>query len=278
MEEALVSVVIPTYNRADRLEKAVRSVLEQTYSNLEVIVVDDGSTDHTRQVIEEIQDLRLHYVWQKNSGACVARNYGVTQARGSYIAFHDSDDIWYPDKLEKQMKQLQKKKADVIVCKLAMRRADGTITFYPKRIKKGFVSPRADLFGIGTQTIVARAQVLKAEPFFTKLPRYQDLEWIYRVVQKFSVYCLDEALVDYELGNDSISKSPERMFQALVLMQKLHPDIRTKNPALALHIVRDLFSGWQEMRKKEPDQSRKYWKLMWAYYPGMLRYLVSKRR
>ncbi len=278
MEKAFVSVVIPTYNRAATIEKAVRSVLEQTYDTLEVIVVDDGSTDNTRQIIEEIGDPRLRYLWQENSGACAARNHGAEQAKGAYIAFHDSDDIWHPDKLEKQMKLLEKTKADVVVCKMAMYRPNDTIVYYPKRIREGRVPCGADLFGIGTQTIVARARVLKQEPFFTGLPRYQDLEWIYRVVQKFSVYFLDEPLVDYRIGEDSISKSPEKMFRALTIMRELHPDLKMKSPALALHMVRDLFSGWREMQRKAPAQSRDYVKLMRAYYPGLVRYLCGTIR
>ena len=238
--------------------------------------MDDGSTDDTQRIIRQIDDPRLRYIRQENSGACAARNNGARNAKGEYIAFHDSDDVWYPDKLRKQMDMMRKTNADVIVCKIAMHRPDGTITMYPKRIHEGFVSCLDDLFGIGTQTIVAKAEVLKKEPFFTDMPRYQDLEWIYRAVQRFSVYYMDEPLVDYQIGSDSISKSPEKMFRALVMMQKLHPEIRTKCPALALHIVRDLLSGWWEMRKKDMEKSRKYLRLMRAYYPGIMRYLRSR--
>ena len=276
MEEAFVSVVIPTYNRAAALERAVRSVLEQTYSKLEVIVVDDGSTDNTRQVVESIQDPRLHYLWQRNCGACAARNYGALHAKGEYIAFHDSDDIWHPDKLEKQMAAMQAQHADIIVCKMAMHRQGGRVTLYPKRIRQGFVTAQDDLFGIGTQTIVAKAEVLAQEPFYTDLPRYQDLEWIYRARQKFSIYYLDEPLVDYRIGSDSISKSPEKMFRALVLMQQLHPNIRTQCPALAMHKARDLLAGWRQTLKKSPKDSGKYLKLMRAYYPGILHCLRSR--
>lgn len=275
MKEPFVSVIIPSYNRASVLEKSIRSVLEQTYSALEVIVVDDGSTDNTREVVDSIEDSRLRYFWQRNGGACVARNYGARQAKGEYIAFHDSDDVWHPDKLEKQMAAIQKYRADVIVCKMAMYRENGSVTLYPKRVHEGFLSSQDDLFGIGTQTIVARSDIIAAEPFFAEMPRYQDLEWIYRVNQKYAVYYLDTPLVDYQIGADSISKNPEKMYAALLLMQRLHPDIRTKCPALALHMARDLFSGWQEVCKTAPAQSGKYLKLMRSYYPGIIRYLYG---
>ena len=268
-ETPLVSVVIPCYNRAAVVEKAVRSVLEQSYPTLELILVDDGSTDQTRQVIEEIQDERLRYVYQKNAGACAARNHGAALAKGEYIAFHDSDDVWHPDKLEKQMRVMQEKHPDVVVCKMKRFDADGSVVFYPKRIGEGFVSTQDDLFGIGTQTILARREVLEAEQFFSEMPRYQDLEWIYRVLQRFTLYCMAEPMVDYYIGADSISRGTEKMYAAFVLLRKRYPELRTAFPALSLHITADLLSGWKEMLRKKPGESGKYLALAWYYFPGV---------
>ena len=265
----LVSVVIPCYNRAAVLEKSVRSVLEQSYSALELILVDDGSTDQTRQVIEEIKDPRLRYVYQQNAGACAARNHGAALAKGKYIAFHDSDDVWHPDKLEKQMQVMQEKHPDVVVCKMKRFDADGSIVLYPKRIGEGFVSAQDDLFGIGTQTILARREVLEAEPFFSEMPRYQDLEWIYRVLQQFTLYCMAEPMVDYYIGADSISRGIDKMYAAFVLLRNRYPALRTSFPALSLHISRDLLAGGKEMLRKNPGESGKYLALAGYYFPGI---------
>ncbi len=97
-----VSAVIPTYNRARYLARAVRSVLGQSLGDLELIVVDDGSRDNTRQMLENISDSRLRYIHQENKGVAAARNAGMRRARGEYVAFLDSDDWWLRDKLEKQ--------------------------------------------------------------------------------------------------------------------------------------------------------------------------------
>jgi hypothetical protein len=97
-----VSVVIPTYNRAQTIGRAVDSVLAQTYSDLEVIVVDDGSTDDTRQVLARYGDA-IRYLYQENQERRVARNNGIRHACGEYIAFLDSDDLWLPDKLRRQV-------------------------------------------------------------------------------------------------------------------------------------------------------------------------------
>ncbi len=94
------SVIMPTFNRRPFLETAVDSVLEQTFSDLELIVIDDGSTDGTKELISKYSDKRIIYMHQKNRGVANARNKGISLSRGSFIAFLDSDDRWKPEKLK----------------------------------------------------------------------------------------------------------------------------------------------------------------------------------
>ncbi len=103
----LVSVVIPTYNRAGLLTEAVESVIAQTFQDWELIVVDDGSTDSTKERIARFDDTRIRYLGQDNRGVSHARNRGAEMARGAWIAFLDSDDLWKPRKLQRQMERLQ---------------------------------------------------------------------------------------------------------------------------------------------------------------------------
>jgi len=106
--EPLVSVVIPTYNRAGVLYYALHSVMNQTLQNFEVFVVDDASDDATPELIEYFDDPRIHYIrFATNRKAAAARNAGMSEARGKYIAFLDSDDEWLPEKLEKQVACLE---------------------------------------------------------------------------------------------------------------------------------------------------------------------------
>ncbi len=99
-----VSVIIPTYNRAKFVTKAIDSVLVQTYKDYEIIVVDDGSTDNTHEVVRSFNDPRINYIrHEENRGSGAARNTGIKASRGEYIAFLDSDDEWLPTKLSKQM-------------------------------------------------------------------------------------------------------------------------------------------------------------------------------
>lgn len=101
-----VSVVIPTYNRASTVPRAIESVLAQTFTDLEVIVVDDGSSDDTETALREKFGDRIRYLAQSNQGASIARNRGVQESRGEWIAFLDSDDLWEKEKIEWQLKAL----------------------------------------------------------------------------------------------------------------------------------------------------------------------------
>ena len=95
-----VSVIIPTYNRAHLVGQAIRSVLNQTFQDFELIIVDDGSSDDTEAVVKQFNDPRIRYIYQENKGISGARNTGIRSARGRYIAFLDSDDLWLPDLLQ----------------------------------------------------------------------------------------------------------------------------------------------------------------------------------
>src|SRR5262245_26234109 len=103
MHSPLVSIVIATYNSGSYLREAIDSILRQSIGDLELLVIDDGSTDETRQLVGSIHDERLTYIWQPNAGQTSAKNHGLRRARGTYIGFCDGDDFWYPNKLELQL-------------------------------------------------------------------------------------------------------------------------------------------------------------------------------
>ena len=108
-EKPLISVIIPTYNRAEIINIPLQSVFNQSYKNLEIIIVDDRSTDNTETVINNINDPRIRYICQStNKGGAAARNTGIEAAKGEYIAFLDSDDAWVANKLELQLAQIKK--------------------------------------------------------------------------------------------------------------------------------------------------------------------------
>lgn len=204
----LISVVIPTYNRRDKLPACIASVLAQTYRNIEVIVVDDASTDGTERLFDRGTDPRVHYVrYGDNRGACYARNLGAQQARGSILAFQDSDDLWHPDKLQKQYDLLTATGADLCYCGMNRVAAGGSSFYYPvhaphpgRALEDFLAENRAS-----TQTMLMHRAVWEAVRFDETIRRYQDWDFAIRAAERFRLVYLPEALVESEVGGDSIS-------------------------------------------------------------------------
>ena len=109
MKRPFFTVIIPTYNRVDNLPLCLESVLSQTFTNFEIVIIDNGSTDNTEKLIlENYNDSRIYYFWQKGSGSPAnPRNQGIRKARGVWVSFLDSDDLWYPEKLESVYEKIQ---------------------------------------------------------------------------------------------------------------------------------------------------------------------------
>lgn len=285
----MVSVIIPTYNRSTTIIRAVESVLNQTYRDIEVIVVDDGSTDRTGELLKKIDDTRLRYVYQTNAGACSARNHGIDEAKGEYIAFHDSDDVWHLDKLEKQMKVMTQTDADISFCKLIKKYKDGTEELLRKEIKEGFLDPNSDMRGIGTASFVTKREVYDKIRFNPEIPRLQDFEFLIRAADMFKVYCIDEGLVDYYIGNDSISRNPQRLYNACVLIEKKDKAILEKYPNILISMSESLEAqadvlcrhgseAYVEYLKKAYalHKSKKCW-LKWKFAKLYKFYVLSKK-
>jgi len=124
------SIIIPTYNRAYIISKTVNSVVNQSFTDWELIVVDDGSTDNTAEIIKEFNDKRIHYFWKKNEERSIARNFGIKKAAGTYLCFLDSDDSFLPNHLQELKKEIDRQKEPVAIFRTGI--------IYEKRGKKTF--------------------------------------------------------------------------------------------------------------------------------------------
>lgn len=130
MKSGLVSIIIPTYNRSDTISRSIRSAIMQTYPEIEVIIVDDASTDDTKDVVQSFTDSRIQYLRHfENMGGGTARNTGIKVSRGEYLAFLDSDDEWLPDKLERQVQLFESlpNSYGLVYCGFFVRSKDGKI-------------------------------------------------------------------------------------------------------------------------------------------------------
>jgi len=206
--DQLVSVVIPTHNRAALLVRSIRSVQRQTYPHLEIIVVDDGSTDDTAAVVESLGDQRIRYVRHDiNRGAPAARNTGIRLATGEIIGFLDDDVEWKPEKVAHQLKLLDR--YDVVLCT----RPGSVGDKYRRKERVTLDDFRRNRFVHGgTSILMARADALRDTLFDETLPRYQDWDLFIRLAQKYTVGYLNEPLVrEIEGSRPRITNSMEVM-------------------------------------------------------------------
>ncbi|MFL5906775.1 MAG: glycosyltransferase family 2 protein [Solirubrobacterales bacterium] len=208
-----VSVVIPTYNSARYLVEAVRSVLAQTFEDLEVIVVDDGSTDDTASVIDGI-DPRVRYVRQENSGVSVARNNGVAESSARYVAFLDADDTWVPEKLTKQVEALRANPG-YRLCYTAFTVTDSELK--PIEVRRPRQRGTAletlllhgNFVGGGSSTVLCEREVFtKAGGFDPSLSQCADWDMSVRLAALTDFLYLDEALVNYRQHGMNMSSDP----------------------------------------------------------------------
>lgn len=228
--EPLVSVVIPTYNREATIQRALESIMGQTYKNIEIIVVDDGSSDNTVKKIKEYEDERIILLCQsEHGGANRARNYGIRYAKGEFIAFQDSDDEWLPDKLEKQICYMKQENYKVCFCSYKLWNGNKYINTIPDdydnfdagNIKQELLKHNI----IGTPALVVHESVIKdIGGFDEKLPRLQDYEFVIRIIRKYEIGFLDIALLNAYRMENAISTCYDSYLQALIWIINKHKD------------------------------------------------------
>ncbi len=225
----LVSVVIPVHNREDTIKRAIDSVLHQSYSNLELIIVDDGSTDHTLDIIRKYSDTRIRVIeLQKCGGANAARNKGISCARGEYIAFQDSDDEWMEHKLEHQMAYMLSCGFFAGFCAYDLIEGDYSITLpedYSNRERYEENLPKELTWHnvISTQTLVVKRDIIEnLGGFDNEMPRLQDYEFVIRLVQQIPVGYVSEVLVNVYRTKSCISNDGLGMLRAVALLLEKH--------------------------------------------------------
>jgi glycosyltransferase involved in cell wall biosynthesis len=184
--QPLVSIIVPVYNRADRIEQTLHSLLAQTYQNYEVILVDDGSTDRSAEVIAPYLNSRVFYYEQANAGAPAARNYGFSLSKGEVIVFFDSDDLMLPSRLEEQLKAMLRENAQACAAGFYINLIGGDAYLPPAAgpgsIMELFISRK--LLGSTQSWMFSRESVSSVKGFDTNLSCRQDIDLTFRILQQ----------------------------------------------------------------------------------------------
>lgn len=227
-----VSVIIPTYNREHLIGRAIQSVLNQTYQDFEIIVVDDASTDNTQEVVKSFNDLRIRYIrHEKNRGGSAARNTGIRAARGEYIAFLDSDDEWLPEKLAEQIRVFhQDPECGVVYTDILVVYPDGCeLQRRAPKIKGSMFHKllEANVVGTTSSVLVRRDCFDKVGLFNEELASCQDWDMWIRLARLFVFRKVNIPLVKYTWGHEQISKNSEAVCRGREAIMKMYDvDIR----------------------------------------------------
>ena len=208
--EALVTIITPCYNSADFITQTINSVIAQTYQTWELIVIDDKSTDETCKVVEEFaqkhNNIKLIKL-EKNGGVANARNVGMANATGKYIAFLDSDDVWLKEKLTKQVTYMEEKSLPMTFC--AYHRIDEAGEIISKKIE---VPPSVNYRQLLSHNVIifSTSLTLKSVIGETRFKKAGHEDWIFWLdifKKPFSGYGLNEALVQYRIRQGSVSSN-----------------------------------------------------------------------
>lgn len=232
---ATVSVIIPTYNRADRLPRAIESVLMQDYSDFELIIADDCSTDNTEDVVRTYNDKRIqYYKCPQNMGAAGARNYGASKSKAKYIAFHDSDDEWLQGKLSRQVAYAEAHpEYGLIYGKMHIKTSDMEGDF-PNASVEGDLE--GDIYAwllcrntIGAPTMFMPREIFESvSGFDASLRCLEDWEFAIRVAKEYMIGYIDEPLICVNSEVGGVSSNYSEYFRVRCLMISQNRDMLQK--------------------------------------------------
>jgi len=215
MDSPLVSVIIPNYNYASYVGEAIDSVLEQDYPNVEIIIVDDGSSDDSRAVID-CYGKKVQGIFQQNQGVSATRNNGVAASKGEFVAFLDADDVWMPAKLSRQMERFADANIGMVHVGVAEIDGSGAIVGESLLGREGKVAHdllmlRPVILGGGRVVMNNRRIFDEVGGFDTRLSTSADWELYYRIATRCQVAFVPEALVRYRVHGTNMHNNIEAM-------------------------------------------------------------------
>ena len=255
MSSPSISVVIPTYNRVSTLGRAVQSVLAQTFADLELIVVDDGSTDDTALLLAAFDDPRLRVIrLEESRGAAAARNLGASEAKGKFLAFQDSDDEWLLDKLRLQLDMLNADQEIVMVCcSYFVLPASGLpcLQLASSWMKLGYwsVDKLSQFHFIAPTWLLKRDVFDSVGGFDAELDNLEDWELALRLFNTGRIVVAHQPLVVKHGGNDGLNEVRSYRIQSLQRILDVHQNVLMSAPVLRAEMLSELGRIYCDDRK-----------------------------
>ncbi|OKH33362.1 glycosyl transferase family A [[Phormidium ambiguum] IAM M-71] len=221
----LISVIIPAYNSEKTIKETIESVLNQTFSDFELIVVNDGSTDSTLEIVNNIKDSRMMVFTYPNAGVAVSRNRGVSHSSGEFVSFLDADDLWTADKLEAQLKALQENpEAAVAYSWLDSIDESGNFLRQGERIKEnGDIYTKLLLIPFvssGSNGLIRRQAFIEIGGFDESLAASQDYDFYLRLAARYHFVCVPEVQILYRILSGSMSTNIHRLEATSILVRE----------------------------------------------------------
>ena len=265
MADELVSVIIPSYNRPERTQRAIDSVAAQSYSPIELIVVDDGSTDPIEdhvQLPETLCDSKL-IRHEANMGANVARNTGIDRSGGEYIAFLDSDDEWKPEKIKRQVSQMVSRKYDMVYTGVEHVDRDGRRNGVNRATAAGDLSKRLlrkNIIGTFSSIIVNKRIIQRAGRPDPDLPCYQDWDWYLRLSRETEIGAIEKPLTIRYNAGDQISRDFKLKHETAypILRERLEDYAETKRERAVAVSGLQFQVGYAALANNEYRQARRF--------------------
>lgn len=224
----LVSIIIPAYKAEKFIQKTINSVLNQSFQNFEVIVIDDGSPDNQKKVIEKVAktDERIKYIYQKNAGVSEARNHGFRLSKGEYLAFLDADDIWLPNNLNLKINKFQEDNFGLVHSDTQIIDENDIPQQSFKKGKEGYIlddllSWNGNCIPAPSSILVKREVLEKCGLFHNKLSNSADQEFFFRVASKYKIGRVDTVTWYYRVHNNQMHSNIKVMEKDLLLTYSL---------------------------------------------------------
>lgn len=286
MKDSLVSVIIPAYKAGQYIEETIQGVLQQSHSNFELIIVDDGSPDNQAQVIEPLAaaDARIQYIRQKNGGVSSARNHGFRLSKGNYVAFLDADDIWLPNNLESKLaKFATDPQLGLVHSDMAIMDGNSTLTGETKSGKEGYIledllSWNGTCVPTPSSILVKREVVEQVGGFDLELSNAADQEFFFRVAKAYKIGRVPEVTWWYRVHDNNMhSNIPVMEKDALLAYQRAEEHQLFKSKAFRNLCFSNMYmimgaSWWGDGHNKIKGLQYLL-KAIWVYPPALKKVL-----